>query len=727
VKFEIPMAAMVVVVPFSPVAGQATAPDTSAKAVATDESAGGSDASTTGDAEAPPVPGDAKAAHPDADQAIVITGVRRSAGDILGGVSVVDKELLQHEARPSIGETLASQPGVTASSFGPTASRPILRGLSGERVRILVDGIGTLDLSSSDPDHQVTINPLTAERIEVLRGPSALLFGSSAIGGVVNVLDTRIPRSVPTEAVRVDALAQYGSAADERSGNLSVDIPLGANFVAHADGAYSKYDDLRIGGFVLSEPLREEALASPDPNIRALADLKGKLPNTAGRIGDVAGGFAYVDGGTNIGVSVSHHTFRYGVPIRFSLDPDEEAEQPTIDGRQTRADVRANVALGGPFKAFEFRGGVSKYHHDELTPEGDVDSSFLTKGGELRAGVVQEERGGWGGTSGVQFLGTDVHLSGEEKYLPDSTNRQLGFFTLQSVVRGPIRFEGGLRVESARLHADEDPQIAANGGVIGTTPISSNFTSVSASAGANYEIASGWRAGLSLSHSERAPAIDELFANGPHGGSETFEVGDPDLKKEKSNSIEVSVHHTTGPVHVQGSLYYSRFANFIFQTPTGEVRDALPVFEYREGKADYYGFELQGDARFGKALGIDWGGELVTDAVHATIRDFGPAPLIPPLRVIGAITGSRGQVDGRIEVERDFAHDRTAPIETSTSAFTLVNASLDWHPFSANPELTLSLQGNNLFDVDARRSTSILKGFAPLAGRDIRLSARMDF
>jgi iron complex outermembrane receptor protein len=157
------------------------------------------------------------------------------------------------------------------------------------------------------------------------------------------------------------------------------------------------------------------------------------------------------------------------------------------------------------------------------------------------------------------------------------------------------------------------------------------------------------------------------------------------------------------------------------------VRDALPVFSYREGKADYYGFELQSDARLGRFAGIDWGAELVTDAVRATIKGFGPAPLIPPLRVIGAITGSRGQVDGRIEVERDFAHNRTAPIETDTLGFTLVNASLDWHPFAAKPELTLSLQGNNLFDVDARRSTSLLKDFAPLAGRDIRLSARIAF
>src|SRR5215213_1268954 len=204
-----------------------------------------------------PTPGDAQKAHPDQDQTIVVTGVRRRAGDVLGGVSVIDQEELTREARTSIGETLQSQPGVTSSSFGPTASRPILRGLQGERVRILLDGIGSLDLSSSDPDHAVAINPLTAERIEVLRGPSALLFGSSAIGGVVNVIDTRIPRKVPDRAIAVDALLNYASAANERSGNVSIDVPLGGHFVVHADSAYNKFDNLEIGGHVLTRELRE--------------------------------------------------------------------------------------------------------------------------------------------------------------------------------------------------------------------------------------------------------------------------------------------------------------------------------------------------------------------------------------------------------------------------------------------------------------------------------------
>jgi iron complex outermembrane recepter protein len=713
-RFPLPVAAFASVVLASAAFAQQTAGST--KDVADSKSASGGGAA----AEDPPTPGSAAKAHHDPDQAIVITGVRRKAEDILGGVSVLDESELNRSVRPSIGETLAQLPGVSATSFGPKASAPVLRGLQGDRIRVLTDGIGTLDMSAVGPDHEVSINPMTAERIEVLRGPAALLFGSSAIGGVVNVIDTRIPRRIPDGPVGADVIALYGSAANERSINGSVDVPVGGHFVIHADGNYSKTDDLEIGGFVLSKSLREEALASPEPEIRALADLKGKLPNSASRTTEGSLGLAYVDGDLNVGLSVTRHSARYQVPIRYCFEPDCESEAPTLDPRQTRFDVRAEIPISGFFNQVRARGGYSKYHHDEIEDTGAIGSSFFSNGGEGRVELAQREQSGWGGTSGVQYLNRDVRIRGEEKFLPDARQKQAGLFTLQTYVRGPLRIEGGARIEFSKLTAEPDEQI-------GTPAQSLDFTTASGSLGGQYELVPGWRAGISISHAERAPSVDELFANGPHGGSEVFEVGNADLGPEKGNSIEFSLHHATGPVHLTGSVYYSRFSNFIFQAPTGEIRDDLPVYEFREGRANYYGFELQGDAKLGQALGIKWGTEFQADAVHATVQHFGPAPLIPPFRLLGALTGTRGQFDGRIDVERGFAHDRTAPNETETPGYTMVNASLDYHPFAANPQLTLSLVGHNLFDVEVRRSTSILKDFAPLAGRDIRLSARLNF
>jgi iron complex outermembrane receptor protein len=406
------------------------------------------------------------------------------------------------------------------------------------------------------------------------------------------------------------------------------------------------------------------------------------------------------------------------VPIRYSLDPEIEAEAPTIDLEQTRYDARAEIPVSGFFSQIRARGGYSKYHHDEIEDTGEIGSSFFSKGGEGRLELVQTERSGWGGTSGFQYLERNAKIRGEEKFLPDSDQKQSGLFTLQTLVSGPFRFEGGARVEFSKLTAQPDEQL-------GTDAHSRKFTTLSGSLGAQYEFTPGWRAGLSLSHSERAPSIDELFANGPHGGSQSFEVGNPDLDPEKSLGIEASLHGTHGPLQLTGNLYYTHFSNFIFQTPTGDVEDDLPVFEFRGGTANFYGFEAQATAKLGQALGINWTGEIQADAVHATVKDFGPVPFIPPLRVFAALSGERGPFDGRLEVEHAFDHDRTAPIETDTPGYTMINASVDWHPFKANPELSLSLAANNLFDVEARRSTSQLKDFAPLAGRDIRLTARL--
>ena len=656
----------------------------------------------------------------DHENEVVVTGVRRRAGDVLGGLSVLDSEELARELRPSLGETLARQPGVTASSFGPTASRPILRGLSGDRIRVLTDGIGSFDVSASSPDHAVAINPLTAERIEVLRGPSALLYGSSAIGGVVNVIDRRIPRTRPEDGFDVNGLLEYGSAAEERNANLSIDGEVAPHFVVHADGNWSKSDDLRTGGHLLTKELREEAAASPFPEIRELADLKGELPNTAAKSWELAGGLAYVDGPLNVGFSVTHHDALYGVPIRFSLDPDIEAEAPTIDVKQTRYDARAEIPLSGFFSQVRLRGGYADYRHNEIEDTGEIASTFRTKGGEGRAEIVQTERGGWGGTSGIQYFTRKVSIDGEEKFLPDAKQHQTGIFTMQSLVRGPLRLEGGLRVEFSKAKADADADLD-------TPAFDRDFTTVSGSAGAAYEFSPGWRAGVTLSRSARAPSIEELYANGPHAGTQAFEVGNPDLDPEKSIGIEASVRKHSGPVKLTATAYYNRFSNFIFQTPTGEIEDELPVFQYRQGKANYYGFELEAQAELGNAFGIHWDGDLVADYVHAKVKDFGPAPQIPPFRLLGGISANGGPVEGRLEVEHAFRQNRNAPLETETGGYTLVNASIDWHPIEDKPELKLGIAANNIFDVVARRHSSLLKDYAPLAGRDIRLTASFGF
>ncbi len=669
-------------------------------------------------AAATPTDSDAAAPADAREEAIVVTGTRRRTDDILGNVAVISGAQLADDVRPTIGETLASQPGVSASGSGPNASRPILRGQSGERIRILADGIGSLDVSTSSTDHPVAISPLTADSIEIVHGPAALVFGSSAIGGVVNVNDSRIPRRQPN-FVAIKADATYGSAANEKLLDGAIDVAGPGQLVFHGDVSWSKNDDVDTGTYMLSAPLRRQAAASADPDIRALADLNGKLPDSAGRNFEIAGGGAWVDGPLNAGFSVSRKTALYGVPIRYSLDPAVEAESVRIDMAQTRYDARAEIPSVGFFKQIRLRGALADYHHDELAEDGSVGSSFFAKGGEGRVDLVQYDSNGWGGQSGMQYLDKKERVEGDEKYLPRSARRQSGLFTLQHIETGPWRIEAGARFERNVLSAEADSDL-------GNPDLTRRFNTLSLSLGGSYAIAPEWKIGANLARSVRAPSIDELFSNGPHGGTASFEVGDPDLSAEKSIGGEISLRHS-GPVEMGLTIYTSRFSNFIYQTYTGAAVDNLPVYAFRQGQATYSGFEFDVSAPFGEVAGIRWKGEVIADGVRATIRNVGPAPLIPPLRIQAALEGEHSALRGRVELERAFAHNRTADLETNTPGYTLLNASLDWKPLAARPELTLSLNGNNLLDVEARRSTSLLKDYAPLPGRDIRVGARFAF
>ncbi|MGZ8297345.1 MAG: TonB-dependent receptor [Allosphingosinicella sp.] len=679
-------------------------------------------------AEAPPevqpaVPAPEAASDPHADhtQDIIITGFARNRDDVLSGTSVVSGAELARELRPTIGETLARQPGVSATSFGPNASRPVLRGFQGERVRVLTDGIGSLDASNTSVDHAVAINPLTAERIEVLRGPAALLFGSAAIGGVVNVIDARIPRRVPDEGVHVAAILSYGSAADERSANATIDVPIAGKWVVHADANYSKTGDLGIGGFVLSRDLRAQAAASGDSGVRALADLKDRLPNTAAETSDVALGLAFVDGDSNFGFSVNRYDSLYGVPVRFSLDPGVEAEAPRIDVRQYRADARAEIDTGAGFvDSVRFRAGYSDYRHDELEEKGEIGTTFLTKGMEGRLEVVQSKRGGWGGGFGMQYFRRHLDVIGEEKFLPENRTSQLGLFALQSYEKGPLRAEAGGRFERQSVSAEADADL-------GNPAMKRSFDAVSASLGASYEIAKGLRFGLNGSHSQRAPSAEELFANGPHAGTQSFEIGDPDLGKEKSWGLEATFSAEGDGYSLSASVFRSWFDGYIFERRTGAFVEELPVFRVGQADARYSGIELEGSVRLARAGGVTFNADAVADYVRATIAGAGPAPRIPPLRLLGGLEAQADRVQGRIEVEWTAGQDRLAAFETPTRGFTLVNASVQFKPLKNNPNTSITLAANNIFDVDARRHASFLKDVAPLAGRDIRLTARLNF
>ena len=667
---------------------------------------------------------------------IVVTGVLRDL-DLLAGKSVLSGEDLQRERRAQIGDTLVRLPGVSATSFTPGASRPVLRGFQGERIRVLTDGIGSIDVSNTSADHAVTIDPLTAERVEVLRGPAVLLFGSQAIGGAVNVVDRRIPRAVPENGYHVDVVGGLGSAADERSVGGAVDVGLGnSGFVFHLDGSYLKTDDLRAGGHVLSASLRAEqrelaaeAISEGElgeaEEAEELANLKGKVPNTATEQKSYGAGIAYIKGPLSIGVSAARFESDYGVPTRPGAEHHHEGDEGeveeegkegpvTIGLRQNRFDLRGEYALEGGFlEAVRLRAGASDYKHTEF--EGDeVGTIFRSDGVEGRLELAQRERNGWQGTSGVQYFKRDFEAVGAEAFLPPNKTSQMGLFTLQEMTFGPIELEAGARYERTNVRSRTIDQRR-------------NFNAFSAAAGASYEVAESARVGLNLSRTTRAPSAEELFSNGPHVATQAFEIGNPDLKKEKSLGGELYFRLDRPAYSFAVTGFVNRFDDFIFETETGEEIDELPVFQYLQRDATYRGIEIEGSARLFETGGVRFVADGVVDYVRAGIKGGGPVPRIPPLRMLAGLEAQAGAWDARAEVEWVDDQKRVAAFETPTDGFTLVNASIVWHPLGERNETSVMLSANNIFDVEARRHASFTKDFVPLAGRDIRLSARFSF
>ncbi len=675
--------------------------------------------------------------HQQEDEEIVITAPFVRELDLLAGTTSLSGDALARNLQPQLGDTLARLPGVSATSFSPGASRPVLRGFQGERVRVLVDGIGSIDVSNTSADHAVTIDPITADRIEVLHGPAVLLFGGQAIGGAVNVFDRRIPRSVPDDRLfHVDAIATYGSAANEASIGAGVDFHLGGGLVLHLDGSYRNTVDVDIGGFVLSPQLRAEELARAEEEeaeghldeaaeAREFAALRGTLANSATETTTGGIGLALIREWGSVGASVSIYESRYGVPTRPGAGhahgpgaPAEEEEAPvSIDLEQVRGDIRGDIDLGGGmFERLRVRFATASYQHVEF--EGDeIGTLFETEGLEGRVELVQANRGGWRGAVGGQFFMRDFDATGAEAFLRDNITSQFALFALQEVeLGGGVQAEGALRYE----HTAVDSRFLG---------IQRSFDAVSAAIGASVEVVPLIRVGLNLSRSERAPSAEELYSSGPHVATQAFEVGDPTFDTEKSIGGDLFVRAQTPGLQLTGTLFYNRFTDYIFAAETGAEQDGLPVFRYFQDDAEYWGFELgvNGDIAHIGSVRISLDG--TADYVEATVDGAagGPVPRIPPLRMRGGIQARNADFEARAEIEHVFEQDRVAGFETPTRAFTLVNASATWHLFGEDNPTSLSLSANNIFDVEARRHASFTKDFVPLAGRDVRATLRVSF
>lgn len=612
-------------------------------------------------------------------------------------VNVVKREALDLAPSAGLGDVLANLPGVRSSFFGPGASRPVIRGLSGPRVQVLTNGIGMIDASGLSPDHQVASDPQEAERIEVLRGPSALAYGGSAIGGIVNIIDDRIP-SKYRDGVHGRVLGSYSTGDEGKAVSGALSAGLGSGFTVTADGTHRRSGDYEIPVDPMSRELADQ-LGLPAPS-----RTRTTVPNTYVDLDAYGAGVSYAGAQGWGGVAIKHTDSEYGSAAE---------EDVHIGLKQTRVDARGGLDLGfGPFDSVKFAGGYSDYKHTEF--EGDqAGTTFLSKGYEGRVELVQPKRGGWQGAVGFQGLHRDFDAIGDEALIPATKINEAGVFTLQRLDKDTWGIEGGVRVDTRsirNIRADRD------------------FTNLSASVGVFVRPIEGWFFGASLSRTSRGLTEEELSSFGAHPATGAFEVGNPTLDKEVSYSLDTTAHYSNETWSLDLHGFYADYDNFIDLVPTG-VTDAdsgFPIFNFVQGGAKFYGTEAEAGYTAWRSGEKSFRLEATGDYVHGT-TDFGPAARIPPWSVTGRGVYEGGWWNGTVEVHTVGKQDRVADFELPTDGYTLLNASLVLRPFPDQPDLKVFLDGRNLTNVEAREHASFLKDVAPLPGRSFRMGVGYRF
>lgn len=626
----------------------------------------------------------------------------RSQLDLAQPTAVLSGDELSLRLQPTLGETLSAEPGVSSTYFGPGASRPVIRGLGGDRVRMLQGGLGTGDVSTTSPDHAVTVDPGSAERIEVVRGPATLLYGSSAIGGVVNVLDERIPDFRPTRGLEGTVDLTGGTVADERSAAVGLTGGSGP-WAWHLEGLKRETGDYAIPGFA-----QVEGAGHDEDN------PYGTLPNSDLEATSAGLGGTYFFGDRAfLGLAVSGHDTNYGVP-----GAGEGEEGGTrIDMQQRRYDLRGEVTRPfGAFRGLKVRLGATDYEHSELEATGDVGTTFFNDSWEGRAELVQKPWHGISGSFGVQVRRRDLEAVGEEAFIPEASSLNLGVFAFQELTRGPVSYQFGLRYET------QDTNTSGPG-----LPDRS-FDGLSASLGAVWRPVEGYSVGASLARAVKMPNGEELYSEGPHFATQAFEMGDPGLDEETSLGLDLSLRKETGRLTGTLTLFANRFDDFIFESFTGEEEDGLPVLQFSQDDAEFRGAELEVRAEVYEADTAHVDLRLFGDYVEAELSASGePLPRIPPMRYGAGLDYHGDRLLGTLEIRRVARQDRVAPEETPTAGYTLVNAAVGYRFFIREQVLDVLLRGTNLTDQEARNHLSFLKDSVPLPGRDVGLSLRLSF
>jgi iron complex outermembrane receptor protein len=649
--------------------------------------------------------------------------LRPIATEVFAPVTVITSQEIERQPGASIGDLTMSTPGVSGSGFAAGANRPIIRGVDNARVRIQENGVGAMDVSDIGEDHGVPIDPLAAQRIEIIRGPATLRWGSQAIGGVVSVENNRIPGLETRQGARGEVRGAFTSVDNGTEGAVMLEAREGP-FAVHAD--FFK----RFAGDYMTP--------------------RGRQANSVMRMQGASIGASYIFQNGYFGAAISHFESLYHVP-----GGEAAANRVRIDLRQTRLTSKSEVRTHGSYiDTVRFWFGAVDYKHDERAFDAGVDTVKGTfKNREVEGRVEAQLRpidtslGRWNSAVGVQFGKQEIGTAGEGANLlsPADASRVASYIFNELHLNNRLRFELAGRIESARVSGTAvtfPAGLLPDGNPLPETQRTRDFLPVSVSAGFLYQLPNDVVASVTAQAVQRAPTALELFARGPHEASGTFEIGNPNLRVERAQTIEFGLRRAKGAWRFDASVFHTRYNGYIAKRLTGNlcgeefddcgVETELRQVEFTQKDATFTGAELQTQLDiFPVGIGM-LGVEAQADIVRARYTDGGVVPRIPPARIGGGIFWHGGGWFARVNLLHAFAQNRIAVgEETPTAGYNLLNAELSyrhkWNVFGAERELTIGVKGTNLLNDDIRLHSSFKKDEVLQPGRGGRLFATVRF
>lgn len=623
-------------------------------------------------------------------------------------IEVLRDDELERKKSNSIGETVKNELGVNSTYFAPGASRPIIRGLGSNRVRVLENGTGALDASSLSEDHPVSIEPYFAEQIEIIRGPATLRYGPGAIGGVVNVINNRIPQTLKTSPFELKAAVEHDTVSDGETAALELN---GAHnsFAWHFDGLTRDTEDYDIDGFANDE----------EPENR------GKLANSDVEADNHGFGASYITDKGMIGFAYNRFDTDFGVP-------GAEEGDIRIDLKQYRYDMLAQ--LFNPFDSIEkitLRSTYNNYRHFEVEEDGEVATAFDNEELESRLELIHVINDGWKNAYGVQYNDREFAAVGEEAFIQPLDQQRYGLFAVSHYHNDHWDMEGGLRFDRDEFDPDNGDD--------------EDFSVYSVSFGAQRKLQNDMQFNVFVARTERAPQETALYADGPHLATLTFETGSTDIDEETSYNIEFGLEQKKSSYTWAVNAYYNRIDDFIYLAGVDANNDGIAdrsdedgMFEldgelltgvYENEDAEFYGIEAEFVKQLASNSAYDLRGRIFGDYVRAEFddSDAGDVPRIPTGRIGLGLDGYRNTWNGTIDLIYVDDSNNEADLETDTDSYTMLNASVSKIFYAGNSDIKVFLRGENLLDEDARQHTSFTKDRVVLPGIGATLGVSLEF